>query len=84
MNSTSNFEVRTADTELINNVRTQVDELYQKQQIFILSLETLELTRRFNAILSSENSLEEMKPAAYSRLLTLTRHLERNLVRETV
>lgn len=84
MNTISNFEVQTEDIEFIKNVKKQVDEIYLKQQIFGLSLETLELTRRFNLLLPKEASLEDFQPAAFSRLVSLTQHLERNLNQELI
>lgn len=84
MNTVSTFEVQNEAIELITNVKKQVDELYLKQQIFGLTLETLELTRRFNLLLPKEVSLEDYQPAALSRLISLTQHLERNLIKELI
>lgn len=82
MDTVAHFEGRTANIELILHIKELVDILYKKQQIFALTLETLELTRRFSAATPSYKILEEMEAQKFDRLLYLTRHLERNLTRE--
>ncbi|WP_155827808.1 hypothetical protein [Gillisia sp. JM1] len=48
MNTILEPEVSTQESlSYITAVKMHVDELYDKQEIFRLSLETLELTRRF-------------------------------------
>lgn len=68
--------------DLINIVKKQVDQLYARHQIFNLSLETLELTRRFNILYLSFENLELNEPVALNKFVSLTLHLERNLTLE--
>jgi hypothetical protein len=68
--------------EYVFMVKNQVDELYEKQQIFSLSLETLELTRRFKDQYLAIENIEEPEPVKLNRFLALTQHLERNLIHE--
>lgn len=82
MNTIARVENTVMNINLINVVKNQVDELYQRQQIFGLSLETLELTRRFNMVVNHTETLEEMEPFTFNKLMALTKHLERNLVQE--
>ena len=76
------FKVVDPDFELIQAIKNQVDELYLRNQIFSLSLENLELTRRFNTQYNSLKALKKMKSADLSKFLALTQHLERNLIQE--
>lgn len=66
----------------ITAVKMQVDELYDKQEIFGLSLETLELTRRFYNLFTPLEKADNTAPFAVNQLLSITQHLERNLIKE--
>ena len=63
-------------------VKDLVDEVYNKQKIFGLSLETLELTRRFDNLYSKLMNIGEIEYSQYRNLLSITGHLERNLSQE--
>lgn len=63
-------------------VKDLVDEIYNKQKIFGLSLETLELTRRFDTLYSKFMNIGEIEYSQYRKLLSITGHLERNLSQE--
>lgn len=63
-------------------VKDLVDDAYVKQKIFGLSLETLELTRRFDNLYSKLISIGEIEYSQYRNLLSITGHLERNLSQE--
>jgi NAD+--asparagine ADP-ribosyltransferase len=82
MHTVAEFEIKSKDINLINNVKQQVDEVYERQQIFGLSLETLELTRRFNNIITASSHIKELEPWDLHQLMVITRHLERNLIQE--
>ncbi len=75
-------EIDNNNLELIQSVKSQVDQLYKRHQIFNLSLETLELTRRFKDQYLDLENIEELEPVKLNRFLALTQHLERNLVQE--
>ncbi|WP_010231055.1 hypothetical protein [Gillisia marina] len=83
MNTILEPEVTTDQISYITAVKMHVDELYKKQEIFGLSLETLELTRRFYNLYTPIEKVEEVAPFALNQLLSITQHLERNLVQET-
>ena len=83
MNTILEPEVITDQMSYITAVKMHVDELYDKQAIFGLSLETLELTRRFYNLYTPLEKVEEVAPMALNQLLSITQHLERNLVLET-
>ena len=83
MNSILEPEVLTDKISYITAVKMHVDELYEKQGIFGLSLETLELTRRFYNLYAPLDNLEGTAPFALNQLLSITQHLERNLVQES-
>lgn len=82
MNIFIDFEVLPDDRNFIIAVKQQVDQVYETQMVFGFSLETLELTRRFNQLYSLEEDLTKLNPFDYNRLLSISRHLERNLVLE--
>ncbi|CAM4188147.1 hypothetical protein [Gillisia limnaea] len=82
MNTTFEFEVNTAELTLIKNLKNQIDEIYQEQAIFGLSLETLELTRRFSESYPLVTNLNEVDPIEFNKFISLSRHLERNLLQE--
>lgn len=63
-------------------VKDLVDEIYNKQKIFGLSLETLELTRRFDTLYSKFMNIGKIEYSQYRNLLSITVHLERNLSQE--
>jgi len=67
----------------ITAVKMHVDELYNKQEIFGLSLETLELTRRFYNLYTPFEKVVDASPFALNQLLSITQHLERNLIKES-
>lgn len=81
MNTNTQFEEHT-DLYIIIEVKKQVDEIYARRQIFGLSLETLELTRRFNNQYMLLEDLKLVEPVAINKFVSLTQHLERNLSRE--
>ena len=83
MNTILEPEVTTDQISYITAVKMHVDELYAKQEIFGLSLETLELTRRFYNLYTPIEKVEEVAPFALNQLLSITQHLERNLVQES-
>lgn len=83
MNTILEPEVTTDQISYITAVKMHVDELYAKQEIFGLSLETLELTRRFYNLYIPIEKVEEVAPFALNQLLSITQHLERNLVQES-
>ncbi len=83
MNTILEPEVTTDQISYITAVKMHVDELYEKQEIFGLSLETLELTRRFYNLYTPIYKIEEVAPFALNQLLSITQHLERNLVQES-
>lgn len=76
------FKIPTEDFYLIASVRRQIEEIYEKQKIFGLSLETLELTRRFNKTYSQLSELNRDDWFEFDKFMNLTRHLERNLLLE--
>lgn len=76
------FKISTEDFYLIASVRRQIEEIYEKQKIFGLSLETLELTRRFNKTYSQLSELNRDDWFEFDKFMNLTRHLERNLLLE--
>lgn len=76
------LKISSEDFYLIANVKKQVEEIYEQQGIFGLSLETLELTRRFNKSYNHLTELIEIDRYGFNKFLDLTRHLERNLLRE--
>lgn len=82
MNTAFEFEVHPEELNLVNNLKNQVDEIYQEQAIFGLSLETLELTRRFSQSYSLVENLDEVNPIDFNKFVSLSRHLERNLLQE--
>lgn len=82
MNIFTKYEVENFHLEMIRGVKKQVDELYFKNQIFSLSLETLELTRRFNEQYKHFEAFSSQKTVALNNFLALTRHLERNFIQE--
>lgn len=82
MKTVTQHEVVNPDFDLIQVIKDQVDELYLRNQIFSLSLETLELTRRFNTQYNSLKAIAKIKPIDLNRFLALTQHLERNLIQE--
>ena len=83
MNTILEPEVTTDQISYITAIKLHVDELYAKQEIFGLSLETLELTRRFYNLYTPIEKVEEVAPFALNQLLSITQHLERNLVQES-
>jgi len=70
------------DISLLLEVRELVEELYQNQKIFGLSLETLELTRRFNNSFSFSISMDDMEAVDFDHLIVIAKHLDRNLCLE--
>lgn len=82
MNTFTQLEIGNDQLEMIRVVKAQVDELYFKHQIFNLSLETLELTRRFNDQFKDLEAVTHSESVGISKFLALTQHLERNLIRE--
>ena len=82
MNTTVQFEAQTADLDLVNNLKNQIDEIYQDRAIFGLSLETLELTRRFSESYALVTNLNQVDPTEFNKFVSLSRHLERNLLQE--
>lgn len=82
MNTLANLEVENFNWDMITIVKKQVDELYYKHQIYSLSLETLELTRRFNNQYKYFDALPHFEPVELNKFHALARHLERNLVQE--
>lgn len=82
MNTILEPEVKTDQVSYITAIKTYVDELYRKQEIFGLSLETLELTRRFYNLYTPIDKVEEIAPHTLNQLMSITQHLERNLVQE--
>ncbi|TVZ28441.1 hypothetical protein JM83_3571 [Gillisia sp. Hel_I_86] len=83
MNTILEPAVTTNQLAYITAVKVHVDELYESQEIFGLSLETLELTRRFYNLYTPMEKVEEVAPFALNQLLAITQHLERNLVQES-
>lgn len=82
MNTFVDFEVLPEDMDFIIAIKQQVDKVYETQEVFNFSLETLELTRRFKQLFSLEEALTNLNPFDYNRLLIISRNLERNLVQE--
>ena len=82
MNTTVQFEAQTADLDLVNNLKNQIDVIYQDRAIFGLSLETLELTRRFSESYVLVTNLNQVDPTEFNKFVSLSRHLERNLLQE--
>lgn len=82
MNSVAQLKENQTFIEFVKMVKNQVDELYEKQQIFCLSLETLELTRRFKNQYLQFKISDDNDPVELNRFFSLTQHLERNLVQE--
>lgn len=82
MNTTIEFEAQTAELNLVNNLKSQIDQIYQEQGIFGLSLETLELTRRFSESYSLVENINEVNPVEFNKFVSLSKHLERNLLQE--
>ncbi|MFO8147365.1 MAG: hypothetical protein ACQEWG_09870 [Bacteroidota bacterium] len=82
MNTTVQIEVNTAELNLVNNLKNKIDQIYQEQAIFGLSLETLELTRRFSESYSLVVNLNEVNSVEFNKFVSLSKHLERNLLQE--
>lgn len=82
MNNFTKSEVEKPNLKLVQLLKNQVDQLYSRQQIFSLSLETLELTRRFKDQYLDLENLEDLEPVKLNKFLALTQHLERNLIQE--
>lgn len=82
MNTTFEFEGNTAELTLVKNLKNQIDEIYEEQAIFGLSLETLELTRRFSESYPLVTNLNEVDSTEFNKFVSLSRHLERNLLQE--
>jgi len=82
MNTILEPEVKKDQVSYITAVKMHVDELYEKQEIFGLSLETLELTRRFYNLYTPIEKVEGITPHTLNQLMSITQHLERNLVQE--
>ena len=70
------------DITLLFEVREIVQELYQSQKIFGLSLQTLELTRRFNNAFPFSISMENIVDTDFDQLMVIAKHLDRNLCSE--
>lgn len=83
MNTILEPEVLINQISYITAIKMHVDELYEKQEIFGLSLETLELTRRFYNLYTPLDNLKGVDSFALNQLLSITQHLERNLVQES-
>jgi len=66
----------------ITAVKMQVDDFYDKQEIFGLSFEILELTRRFYNLFTPLEMADNTAPFAINQLLSISQHLERNLIKE--
>lgn len=84
MNTTIAFEPQTEELTLVNNLKNQIDEIYRRQAIFGLSLETLELTRRFSQSYPLVENIVEANPIEFNKFISLSRHLERNLLQESI
>lgn len=82
MNTIAQFEAQAAELNLLNNLKNQIDEIYKEQAIFGLSLETLELTRRFSESYFLVINLDEVNPIKFDKFVSLSKHLERNLLQE--
>jgi len=82
MNTILEPEVKKDQVSYITAVKMHVDELYEKQEIFGLSLETLELTRRFYNLYIPIEKVEGITTHTLNQLMSITQHLERNLVQE--
>lgn len=82
MNTILEPEVKTEQISYIHTVKMQIDNLYEKQEIFGLSLETLELTRRFYNLYTPLGKAKEITSHTLNQLLSITQHLERNIVQE--
>lgn len=82
MKTSIDLNIPSEEFYLIASVKKQVEEIYEKQKIFGLSLETLELTRRFNKLYFQISELEQQNSFGYQQFIELTRHLERNLLQE--
>ncbi|MFN4762985.1 hypothetical protein ACKGJN_07685 [Gillisia sp. Q332] len=82
MNTAFEFEVHSEELNLVNNLKNQVDEIYQEQAIFALSLETLELTRRFCQSYSLVKNINGVIPREFNKFVSLSRHLGRNPLQE--
>lgn len=82
MNTTIEIEAQAEELNLVNNLKNQIDEIYQHQAIFGLSLETLELTRRFGESYSLVENIDEANPIEFNKFVSLSKHLERNLLQE--
>jgi len=67
------------DISLLFEVRELVQELYQSQKIFGLSLETLELTRRFNIAFPFSILMENIAATDFDHLMVIAKHLDKNL-----
>lgn len=82
MNNVAEKIVNQEELNHIVQLKNQVDQVYRTQQVFGLSLETLELTRRFNNKFVSEDHLSEMDEHEFNQLMAVSDHLERNLMQE--
>lgn len=71
-----------ASRNKLEALQARIYRLYQNQKVFSLSLETLELTRRFNDLYKSLNLQPGLSQADHLRLLAISRHLEKNLFEE--
>lgn len=71
-----------ASRKKLEALQARIDRLYHTQKVFSLSLETLELTRRFNDLYKSLKLPPGLTKRDHLNLLAISRHLEKNLFRE--
>lgn len=78
-------DLNSKDKEILNSLQARIDKVYSSNQVFSLSLESLELSRRFiklyERLVSMETSLSR---AEICNLLSISKHLERNLEKELI
>lgn len=73
------------EKEELSSLQLRIDKIYSSHQIFTLSLETLELTRRFiNLHQQFVSEASSLSRAEICNLVSISKHLNRNLEKELI
>ncbi|MCP9200514.1 hypothetical protein MKO06_11375 [Gramella sp. GC03-9] len=70
------------DFSQIETVRKMIEEVHESGNFFNLSLNTLELIRRFNQLYTRIHEDREESPAVINQLIVCSLNLEKHLVHE--
>lgn len=78
-------QLNSKEKEKLSSLQLRIDEVYSSHQVFSLSLETLELTRRFIKLYEQlESAATPLSRAEICNLISISKHLERNLEQELI